>query len=1138
MPKKRLFSNSGENVLKKRRKNIIFLLFSFFMLQVNANSYAQNKRISLNVTNQTLKSVLDEIESQSRFNFIYRSDEIDIARKVSLNVDNENIARILEILFQGSTESYSVKNRIIVLKKIKKNSGVTKTFEDHGDLPIPKVSQYTVNGTVADENGAPLPGANILEKGTTNGVVSDFDGNFTIAPSNTNATLVVSYIGYETKEIKLSGETTISFQLTTSAAGLDEVVVVGFGTQNKRDVTGAIATVKFEDVKELAVASPEALLQGKSSGIQVVQNSGTPGGEIFVRIRGTASLLGESRPLYVVDGVPLNNSSGVSSGGERRSPLADINPNDIESMEILKDAAATAIYGSRGSNGVVLITTKRGKSGKGKVNIDYFSGIQTPWRTLDLLNGAQFVDVLTEGLTNRDPNLLNNPPFNQLQVSGANTNYQDAIFRSAVINNLNVSVSGGNERMNSFVSASYFNQQGTIIGQEFKRYSIRLNLDYQVTDKLKVGTSTTLSNTLQNRIETGFSGGSVLANALIRNPNIPVFNPDGSYSIDPLRTENPVLLANEVPFEANTRRVVTNMYGEYKITDKLTFKSIFGVDYTDDRQNRFSPSFVVANNGVSVSEAFFLDEQTIINDNTLSYSNKWKDHKFSALLGFGFQESTFNNLFAGGRQTGTDLVQTIGAVADPFIPGQNITSWGLLSYFGRFNYSFKDKYLIEGSARIDGSSRFGSENRYGVFPGVSVGWRLSEEPFLKDSGFISDLKLRSGIGVTGNQDGIGNFAAQALYFAGRNYDGNPGIGQGNIPNLELGWESTTSTNIGLDLAILNGRFSLTADAYEKRTDNLIFAFQLPWTSGFGSIGNANIGEMKNRGLELALNANILTGDFKWSTNFNISFNDTEITKLPENGSAGSDFVFKLPDAFGIEGPTNIYRVGESVGSFYGYVYDGVYATDADVPQALFDRGLRAGDARFVDLNDDGVFDRQNDRQIIGNAIPKHIGGFSHNFSYKGIELSALFNWSYGNDIYNMTGGVLSSMSEEYNQSTVVLDRWRQPGDITQVPRALFASSSVAGNSPTDGSSRFIEDGSFLRLRNVTLAYNFSDTVLDRIKMSSARVYVSGQNLWTLTNYSGYDPENQNLGTGVPILGVDYLNQPQPRTISLGLNLGF
>jgi TonB-dependent starch-binding outer membrane protein SusC len=1088
-------------------------------------------KLSVDFKEVQLKKAFSILEKETGFHFTYNDLHLRSLENITLAKKNTNLAEILLDISAQSKLHFRQINNTITVKPLPEG----EKFEE-----IEIVYQTnTISGrvTTSDTNEG-LPGVNVVIKGTLQGTVTDINGNYSIDVRGGETILVFSSVGYISEEVQVGNRNMINISMTPDITALQEIVVVGFGTQNKRDVTGSISSVKFEDVKTQAVASPEALLQGKAAGVQIVQNSGMPGGEVFVRVRGTASLLGESRPLFVVDGVPLNFSTAMAEGGQRLSPLADINPNDIESIDILKDAAATAIYGSRGSNGVVLITTKRGKTGAAKISFDAYTGVQSVWRQLDMLDGTQYVDLVREAITNRDPNLLNDPIFQELAPTGFNTNYQDEIFRNAPISNYSLSVSGGNDRLTSFISLNYFNQQGTIIGQNFERFSTRFNIDYQATKRLKVGTSTTLSNTVQDRIDVDFSGLSVLANALIRNPNLPVRNQDGTYSVDPFRTENPVKAANDITFQGNQRRVVFNTYAEYQILEGLTFRSVLGIDYNDDRTNRFIPSTMVQRDGVALARAWMLDEQTLVNDNTLNYRKVFNnDHNLNMLIGYGIQKSTLNSLTAGGQDAGTDILKTIGAISVPFIPGQTITGWGIKSYFGRVNYGYQDKYLAEASFRVDGSSRFGANQRYGVFPGLSLGWRVSEEMFMKESTFITDLKLRAGIGVTGNQDGIGNFAARALYGTGRNYDGNPGIGQINIPNLDLGWEATTTTNIGIDFSVFNGRVSLIADAYLKNTDNLIFPFQLPWTSGFSNIGNANIGTMENRGLEIALNTRNTTGAFKWTTDFNISFNRVKITNLPENGSAGSDFVFQLPSAFGVEGPYNVYRIGAPVGSFFGYVYDGVYARDEDVPEALFNRGIRGGDARFIDLNDDGVFDRQNDRTIIGNALPQHIGGITNTFSYRNFELNILFNWSYGNDMYNMTRAVLTSMSDEFNQTTDALRRWRQQGDITDIPRALYGTSSVAGNAATDASSRYIEDASFLRMRNATFSYNLPENLLERLGMSSARIYVSGQNLITITNYSGFDPENQNVGTGVPLLGVDYLTQPQPRTIMLGVNIG-
>ncbi len=1123
---------------------VISIGFSGFTLAgVAIDSNGQgilDKPVSISAQNKKLRGVLMDIEKSIGIKFSFNPNTIPIDEKISVQLKNIKLKDALEDILVPINVGYEVSGDYIILRK----NPATSFIDDSNAVPYIEGVQ-TVSGTVLDEDNGPLPGVNILEKGTSNGTTSDADGKYSINVNSESSVLVFSFIGYTPQEVLVGTRSEVSISMQPDFQSLDEVVVVGYGTQIKKDVTGSIASVSGKDLIGIPVSSPDALLQGKAAGVQVVQNSGTPGGEVFVRIRGTASLLGETRPLFVIDGVPMNNSTAISAGGQRTSVLADINPADIESMEILKDAAATAIYGSRGSNGVVLITTKRGKLGKARINFDAYTGVQTVSKTMDVLNGQQFSDLITDELNNRNPSLINNPPYNggALDVTGINTDYQDEIFQKAPISSYTLSVTGADEKMATYLSLGYFTQEGTIIGQEFDRLTGRVNLDYQATSKLKVGTSTTFSNTKQARVDNDFSGYSVLANALIRNPNLPVYNADGTYSVDPFQTENPVQLANEITFNTTQRRIVTNVYAQYEILKGLTFRTVAGIDYTDERVERFVPSTIISRQGRAEAIATNSDEQTFISDNTLTYTKAMDQHRFTVLAGFGIQQSTFAFLQAGGQTAGSNIITTL-AIAEPYIPTQNITSWGLLSYFGRANYSFKDKYLIEGSFRIDGSSRFGVDNRYGTFPGVSFGWRMKEEGFLQDVTAISDLKLRVGYGVTGNQDGIGNFAAQALYQVNQNYDGNPGIAQQNIPNPDLGWESTASTNIGIDLSILNARVNVTADAYIKNTSNLIFQRQLPFTSGFDGIGNANIGEMQNRGIELTLSTRNLTGEFEWTTDFNIAFNKSEITFLPNNGALGSDYIFTMPDAYGVEGPYSIYRIGQPVGNFYGHIFQGVYASDSDVPgfadnSGLYARGVRGGDVNFLDINNDGVYSRDFDRAIIGNALPKHIGGMTNRFAYKGLDLVVVMNWSYGNDIYNMTRAAMTGMSDDFNQSVETLDRWKQQGDITHIPKAIYGTSSVSGAAPTDASSRYIEDGSFLRFRTITLGYNLPSVWLEKIGISSARIYLSGQNLITITDYSGLDPENQNLGnSGVPILGVDYLTQPQPKVVMGGITLSF
>ncbi len=817
-------------------------------------------------------------------------------------------------------------------------------------------------------------------------------------------------------------------------------------------------------------------------------------------------------------------------------------------MEILKDGAATAIYGSRGSNGVILITTKRGKTGKAKFNFDAYTGIQEVYKKFDLLNGTDQKTLIREAIANRNAIRPSNNQINPdadelgefLALSG-NTDWQDEIFRVAPISNYNLSLSGGSDKLKSFISLGIFNQDGNLIGQEFNRYNGRINLDYDATDKLKIGTSITYSNSYNRRVGSDFSGVSVLASAMMRTPNLPVFNDQGVYSLDPLGNngvENPVMLANDIILENRQKRLIGNLYADYSILPGLTFRTVFGFDNLQEDNNRFEPSYITRRQGNNLGQATMNDDFTWISDNTLNYMKEIGNHRFNVLGGFGLQKNRFRGLTAGGTNTPSDLITNAG-VTQPFNPGNPISEWRLLSFFGRGSYSFMDRYVVELSFRRDGSSRFGSNKQYGNFPAVSFAWRVIEEPFMQNFTFLSDLKFRAAYGVTGNQEGVSNFAARALYSGGANYDNRPGIRQSAVPNADLGWEATKTSNIGVDVSVMDGRINLSADAYIKETDDLLFPRDLPWTSGYWNIPLANIGSMENRGLEFMLNTINTTGDFKWNTDFNIAFNRNKITSLPNNAVV----IFELPDAFSVEGPYQRYTVGEPVGSFYGYRIDGIFARDTDVPE-----WLRTGDANthfyggypiVHDADENGLLNRE-DHVLIGNALPLHTGGITNNFAYKNFELNVFMAWSYGNDIYNVTRAVLESMTDEVNQLATVSNRWRNQGDVTDIPRALYLNSSVRdGFSFTDSNSRFIEDGSFLRVRNATVAYNLPSNLLDRINVSSARVYLSGQNLFTFTNYSGLDPENQNTGGGLrPTLGSDYLTQPQPRIYMVGVNLGF
>ncbi|WP_374166088.1 SusC/RagA family TonB-linked outer membrane protein [Arcticibacter sp. MXS-1] len=1005
-------------------------------------------------------------------------------------------------------------------------------LKGQGASPMLKVS-----GSVKEASGEPLPGTTVVVKGTRISTMTDAKGNFSIQAPTEGSVLLFSFLGYVTQEHQVGRNKIMNVVLKPDAKSLNEVVIVAYGTQNRKEITSSITSVKGTDIANVPVTNLDAALQGKAPGVQVVQNSGAPGDETYIRIRGNGSLFGENRPLYVIDGVPMNNIAAgegpMQTDGQRITTQNDINMNDIESIEVLKDAAAASLYGSRAGNGVVLITTKKGKQGKSKFNFSTYTGVASVSRRLDLLNGDQYVDLIEDARANA----RNNPPpyssnignDSRIVKTGNTTNWQDAVFQDAPVSSFNLSVAGGTDKASHYVSAGYFDQTGTIIGQRFKRFNGRINYDFQATSNLKLGVNLTGNRSNNNRRDNSFSGQSILALALTQNPNNPIYNEDGTYFRDALNRLNPVMLAKTLRYVSTTNRYVGNAFGEYKILKGLTFKTTFGFDELSVTDDRYQSREINAPSSPASGSASVYSVSLWNNENTLSYSTTLHgDHKLAMLVGQSLQESAVRKIAAAGTTNSTDVIKSISGFTTRTQALDLRSKWGLASYFGRASYSYKGRYMLQAAIRADGSSRFGANNKFGYFPSISGGWNLAEEKFMENVKVISDLKLRASVGITGNQEGLGNdFPSLATYNVGSNYGNLPGISAGSLSNKDLSWESTTQTDIGLDFSLFNSRISVVADVYKKATDKLIFKLEIPYTSGFTRTFGANIGNLENTGLELAVTTRNFVKAFKWSTDFNISFNRNKITYLPttvEGDPSSSDFTESLPASFNTTNPTSIFRVGESVGSFFGYRSLGV--------------DPNTGDLIYEDVNKDGVITTL-DRQILGNALPKHSGGITNNLSYKGVDLSVFFQWSYGNDVYNQTRNLLERMNRENNGTTNTLRRWTPENRYTDVPRAIYDDpAGPDGRTNGEVSQRFIEDGSFLRLKNVTLGYNLSSALLKRLKLSNARLYVSAQNLWILTNYSGYDPESQNQQVKNSQLGIDWATQPQGRTIMIGLNVGF
>nr|WP_295926240.1 TonB-dependent receptor [uncultured Dyadobacter sp.] len=994
--------------------------------------------------------------------------------------------------------------------------------------------QRVITGTVTGSaDKASLPGTTITVKGTSTGTTTDADGKYQVTlPDQNPATLVFSSIGYVGQEIALSGQSVVNVELSVDQKQLDEVVVVGYGTKERRDVISAISTVNGRQVQNLPVASPVALLQGRTPGVQIVQNTGAPGGTNFsIRIRGTTSINAGNDPLYVVDGLPfLGNSS-------------DINPNDIESMEILKDAAASAIYGSRAANGVVLITTKRGKSGKASISFNYYKAVQKvdKQRMPKLMDSREFIEMIQEqrangaGVTSLYGFIL--PQNGMIGGNGqiSNTSWLDEIVQTGSMDNYQMTIQGGDSKLRFYLSGALLKQKGVLISTDYKRYTAKLNLDYQATTRLKIGTSINFTRGAQNGSPE--NQGGILQAALFKSPVNPVYAVDGTYFLEDISTIiNPVAVSNLETRYNLRNRLLTNAFAEYNILPGLTFKTSWGADLISAKSDYFQPSTarrLTVTNGSSA----YNDATNWIYEHTLNYVNSFGAHRLNALIGYSQLENNSGGNSAAARDYGTNNIETLNAASTPTSASSSRTADGLASLFGRVGYIYANKYYLEASLRRDGSSKFGANNRYALFPAASIGWQAGREDFFKSiSTVVNDLKFRASYGRTGNQGGIGNYTSQGAYSTGQGYAGLNGVSPSAIANPDLKWETTDQFNAGADISFLKSRINLSADIYLKKTGNLLLNVELPNTSGF-STALQNVGNTENRGLELSMNTVNFEGEaLRWSSNFNISFNRNKITKLYN----GNDIINTRGGVgFGEAQTFGLLREGESIGAFFGWKTNGVYATSAENEKQLrADNAtgyvFKGGDMRFTDVNKDNIIDNL-DRVVIGNALPKFTGGFTNNLQYKNFQLDVLAQFTQGNDVYNGTRTVSESMFQFANGAKILRNRWRKEGDITDIPRADH--TDPAGNHRS--STRWLEDGSYLRIKTVTLSYNIPAGMLKKLGVTSLNIYATAQNLFTFTHYTGIDPESNSYGNStVTDLGFDYAAYPQYKTFLFGVNLGF
>ncbi len=1078
----------------------------------------------------------------------------------------KNVLSMVVCLFLSITSGYAINSPYADTETVSLES-------IEGDDSV----QLTLKGVILDEMGTPLPGASVLEKGTSNGVNSDFEGSFTLNVSNSDAVIVVSYLGFDKVEIRAADfDDNMNITLVESSSALDEIVVTGYGRQVKRNITGAVSSISLKQIEDLPLATFENAIQGQIAGVQVTEASGEPGAGASVRVRGIGSISAGNEPLYVIDGFPIskNVALGVQGDNFRRgsgrfrppsqNPLANLNPNDIESIQVLKDASSASIYGSRGSNGVILITTKRGKKGAPSFSYNTFFGSQSVANKLDLMNSAELIEYNRDATNNAylqanpgasasDPNSVRSSAAwrlaeDVLSPTGVDVDWQDVIFRSALVQTHNLSVSGGSDNSSYYISGNFFDQDGIIEKSNFKRYSLRVNLEVDLNERTRVGLNLAPSYVVSDKVPAGSPyfarPPGIVYSAIVHAPFVNPYNPDGSinqlnnqsYILTPegqttsfTSASNPLAIIEAIDDQLNQNRTFGNIFLEYDLMENLTFKSYFGVDINNYKRNFYRASSLLyrtARTGETYGQTASSESLSWVAEQTLSYQKEIGSHNIDAIVGYTAQKEKIDISTAVADTFPDDLVKTIsgGQIASGSAVQEE---WSLVSMLAKVNYSYEDRFLASASLRSDSSSRFGSGNKTGIFSSISAGYRISEDLNLD---WLSDLKLRASWGETGNFL-IPNYASIGLLSSyNTTFDGNltNGIAPSTISNQDLSWEKTASFDLGLDFGFLDDRIYGSLEYFKSTTSDLLLAVQVPSALGFTN-ALTNIGEVVNKGFEISITSRNLTGALKWTTDFNFSTVDNEVTKL---GPSGDPLL-----STGGAGNRHITKIGEPIGSYFGYKTDGIYQNQAEIDNSgIVDQIAtpRPGDFKWVDVNNDG-FINSADRTTIGNYLPDFTYGLNNRFEYDNFEFSFLLQGVEGNEVLNLTRRHMGNGEANYNSYSEWNNRWRsesQPGNGL-IPRA----NRGGGNSNNRPSDYQVEDASYLRLRNVTLAYNFPESALGD-KINNLRVYLSGTNLFTKTDYLGFNPEVNNQEDNTNVQGEDYGAYPLSSVITFGLNAKF
>ncbi|WP_343559177.1 TonB-dependent receptor [Sphingobacterium sp.] len=990
--------------------------------------------------------------------------------------------------------------------------------------PQPIINASLIGTVIDGTTKEPIEGVTIQLEAVTHSVKTDRHGKFQfVTGQKLPFTLILTFVGYQKKRLVVNTSPAV-IELSPSSEDLEEVVVVGYGTQKRRDLTGAVASLP-ENLLKQPVSSLDQTLKGGIAGVQVTQTSGQPGGGVSIRIRGGASIQGGNEPLYVIDGFPVYNqteSTGVGSGTPV-NPLASINPADIESIEVLKDAAATAIYGSRGANGVILVTTKKGKAGHVQLNYDGSIGTQTVLKKIDVLKARDFAILRNDALYDANPSLGPNQYRKQSELDQLDegTDWQKAAFRTGRIQNHQLSLSGGAEKVQYFLGANYFDQEGVILNTDFRRLGFRSNINANPFDRLQVGANLSI-----NKTNAQIAPAGIVNALLIMPPTATIYEPNGSYTLrNPFENifANPIATLKETTNTSNGLRVLGTSFAQYRILQGLQAKVLFGVDLNNRDDKFYLPSYIYEGAG-SKGEASLgnLNGNSWLNENTLTYTGVIGQHNFNALLGFTQQENK-NEVFSAGAQnfvTDDLLFNSLQSGSTLTRPSSDTYNWVLHSYLARVNYNYSNKYYVSASIRRDGSSRFGANNKWGNFPSLAFSWRIINEPFFKQAfPAIDDFKIRTSFGTTGNQE-IGQYQSLSTLYSLNYLFGNnviTGFASQRVPNKNLGWETTFQYDAGFDLSLLKNRLQFTADYYYKKTKDLLLNVEIPWTSGYAT-SLQNFGSVSNQGLEFGLKSKNLQGNFSWNTDLNISFNRNKVLTIGEGATSY------------ITG-NYIIKVGEPLGTFYGTVTDGILQLGEESSKGVLtgNANPKAGDRVYKDINGDGQFTTANDRTIIGNAQPDFIFGISNTLSYKGFDLSFLIQGTVGNDLLNINRQNLEMFTGQQNASIDALKRWTTSNPSQLYPRAKLDPAPVFSN-------QFVESGSFARLKSLQFGYNFPKEWLKNAHITNLNLYLAAQNLLTWTNYRGFDPEVTS-GSNVQI-GTDAGIYPAAKSISIGLSLTF